>query len=55
MSDSMLAGGSLTRQNITKKNVIIGLLLIAFLLTAFWCQGRRVMNSDCLVLHHWWR
>lgn len=40
MSDSMLAGGSLTRQNITKKNVIIGLLLIAFLLTAFWCQGR---------------
>ncbi|QMM75840.1 gluconate:proton symporter [Escherichia coli] len=40
MSDSMLAGGSLTRQNITKKNVIIGLLLVVFLLTAFWCQGR---------------
>ncbi|MCV5784978.1 gluconate:proton symporter, partial [Escherichia coli] len=28
------------RRNITKKNVIIGLLLVVFLLIAFWCQGR---------------
>lgn len=40
MSDSTLSGNPLTRQNITRKNIIIGLLLGLFLVTAFWCHGR---------------
>ena len=40
MSDSTLAGNTLARRNITRKNVIIGLLLVLFVLTAWWCHGR---------------
>lgn len=39
MSDSTLSGNPLARQNITRKNIIIGLLLGLFLATAFWCHG----------------
>ena len=38
MSDSTLSGNPLARQNITRKNIIIGLLLGLFLATAFWCH-----------------
>ncbi|EDE6508703.1 gluconate:proton symporter [Salmonella enterica subsp. enterica serovar Enteritidis] len=40
MSDSTLAGNKVTRRNITRKNVITGLLFVLFLLIAFWCHGR---------------
>ncbi|MCD5882419.1 gluconate:proton symporter, partial [Klebsiella pneumoniae] len=40
MSDSTLTGNAPVRQNITRKNVIIGLLLLLFVLIALWCHGR---------------
>ena len=40
MSDSTLAGNTPVRRNITRKNVITGLLLLLFVLIALWCHGR---------------
>lgn len=40
MSDSTLTGNAPVRRNITRKNVIIGLLLLLFVLIALWCHGR---------------
>jgi H+/gluconate symporter-like permease len=40
MSDSTLSHNPITQRNITRKNVIIGLLLGLFLLIAFWCHGQ---------------
>ncbi|EPO7754965.1 hypothetical protein ACUGDQ_001753, partial [Klebsiella pneumoniae] len=37
MSDSTLTGNAPVRRNITRKNVIIGLLLLLFVLIALWC------------------
>ena len=40
MSDSTLAGNTPVRRNITRKNVITGLLLLLFVLIALWFHGR---------------
>ncbi|HBU0000910.1 TPA: gluconate:proton symporter, partial [Klebsiella pneumoniae] len=40
MSDSTLTGNAPVRRNITRKNVLIGLLLLLFVLIALWCHGR---------------
>lgn len=40
MSDSTLSHNPITKRNITRKDVIIGLLLGLFLLIAFWCHGQ---------------
>lgn len=46
MSDSTLAGNAPVRRNITRKNVIIGLLLLLFVMIALWCHG--LTGSDGL-------
>ncbi len=56
MSDSTLTGNAPVRQNITRKNVIIGLLLLLFVLIALWCHGRPVAAGlVCWDLRRWWR
>ena len=55
MSDSTLTGNAPVRRNITRKNVIIGLLLLLFVLIALWCHGRPGSELGLLDLRRWWR
>ena len=48
MSDSTLSGNPISRQNITRKNIFIGLLLGVFLLTALWCHNQPVAELGLL-------
>lgn len=55
MSDSTLTGNAPVRQNITRKNVIIGLLLLLFVLSRCGATVDQAASLVCWDLRRWWR